>query len=125
MGLIFKNLSVKNYTAKTTPVSINPTFASAPFRTSYQATPKNLALWYASPSDSQYIAAAAATAGNIVSFVQSTVEYRGVVATVATSTNTIYGPTAYVVTFTFSGAAPTYTLPAVDGTPDITPVNLI
>jgi hypothetical protein len=106
-------------------VSIDPTFIPAPYVTNYNSGTKELALWYTSTSDAQYIAAAGADTGQVVSFVQSSTEYRGVVSSVAISTNSIYGPTAYVVTITFSAAASGYALPTVNGSPDRSPVNLI
>lgn len=105
-------------------VSIAPTYTAAPWITNYSTGPYKLDLWYASTSDAQYVAAIAATSGKVVAFYISGTEYRGVVSSVSISNNSIYGPTAYVVSFTFSGAASGYTLPS-SGTPDNSPVSLI
>jgi hypothetical protein len=123
-GTLTLNTIALNASPGGSTVSIDPTYSSAPWRTSFSTGPYTLALWYASTSDAAYIAAAAASVGAVVSFAIGGTEYRGIVSAVATSTNTFYGPTAYVVTFTLSGAAPGYSLPS-SGTPDNSPVSLV
>ena len=107
-----------------TTTSIAPTYTASPWVINYSTGPYKLEIWYSSLTDAEYIAASTATAGKVVSFFISGTEYRGVVSSVATSTNSFYGPEAKIVTLTLSGPAAGYTLPS-SGTPDTTPVTLI
>lgn len=107
----------------TSGTSIAPTFTSGPFVIGYSTGPFSLTMWYNSPTDAEYVAASTATAGNVVTFYISGTEYRGVISSVATSTNSFYGPTGYIVTFSLSGSADGSPLPS-GGTPDNSPVML-
>lgn len=103
--------------------TIAPTFTAAPSVISYSSAPYSLTIWYTSTSDAEYIAASTAGLGSVVSFSISGTEYRAIVDSVSTSTNNFYGPTGYLVMFSFSGAAVGYTMPP-SGTPNTTPVVL-
>lgn len=103
--------------------SIAPTYTAAPWVITYSTSPLSLNIWYNSMSDAQYVAASTAVMGNVVSFSISGTEYRAIINSVSTSTNNMYGPMAYTVTFWFSGAASGYTMPP-SSTPDSNPVLL-